>query len=458
MRRLLVACLAPPFLLACGPLSPAGASGEVLRVAAFRCDVTPPLGMPIYSSYKPLAMVEHPLLAKGVVLEDGPRRYVLCAVDWCEICNGTHELFRRKIAEAAATQASHVAVQTIHQHTAPMGDADAMRLLDRIENPPPHPDPAFFDQAAERVARAVAESLGRLERFDTVGFGQAKVERVASSRRVTGDGGRILVRWSRCTDPALRAMPEGKIDPWLKTVTLARGEEPLVRLHYYATHPQSFYGDPRASYDFPGIARERLEAEEKVFQVYFNGCGGDITAGKYNDGSREARTGLAARLLEGMKAAIAATRFQPAGAVTWRTTPLRLVPRADAGYAEADYRARMLNEGASPSVRIYRGAMPRALLSRRETPIEISSLALGDVCLLHLPGECMIDFQLFAQGLLPSRFVAVAAYGDCGCGYICTEKAFDEGGYEPTDSFVVPESEAALKAAIRDVLGVKDGD
>jgi len=457
MQRLLIRCLTAAAVLACRPVHEAGAA-ETLRVATFRCDVTPPLGMPIYSGYKPLAVVEHPLLAKGIVLEDGPQRYVLCSIDWCEICNGTHALFRRKMAEAAGTQPARVAVHTIHQHTAPMGDADAMRLVERIEEPPPHPDPAFFDRAAERVARAVAESLARLEPFDAVGLGQAKVERVASSRRVVGDGGKILVRWSRCTDPALRAMPEGKIDPWLKTVTLARGGKPLVRMHYYATHPQSFYGDPRASYDFPGIAREGLEAEEKVFQVYFNGCGGDITAGKYNDGSRQARAELAARLLEGMKAAIAATRFQPAGTITWRTTALRLVPRADAGYTEEEYRARVDNKAASPAVRIYRGAMPLALLARRETPIEISSLALGDLRLLHLPGECMIDFQHFAQGLLPSGFVAVAAYGDCACGYICTRAAFDEGGYEPTDSFVTPESEAALKAAIREVLGAERGD
>jgi hypothetical protein len=457
MQRLLVPCLIAAAALAWRPVHGAGAA-ETLRVATFRCDVTPPLGTPIYSGYQPLAEVEHPLLAKGIVLEDGARRYVLCAIDWCEICNGTHALFRRKMAEAAGTEPAHVAVHTIHQHTAPMGDADAMRLLERIEDPPPHPDPAFFDGAAERVARALAESVRKLEPFDAIGLGQAKVERVASSRRVKGDDGKILVRWSRCTDPALRAMPEGKIDPWLKTVTLARGDKPMVRLHYYATHPQSFYGDPRASYDFPGMAREGLEAEEKVFQVYFNGCGGDITAGKYNDGSREARTGLAERLLQGMKAAIAATRFQPVEAITWRTAPLKLAPRADAGYIEEDYRARMLNAGASPAVRIYRGAMPLALLARRETPIELSSLALGDLRLLHLPGESMIDFQFFAQELLPSRFVAVAAYGDCGCGYICTEAAFEEGGYEPTDSFVTPQSEAALKATIREVLGLENKD
>jgi hypothetical protein len=247
-------------------------------------------------------------------------------------------------------------------------------------------------------------------------------------------------------------MPDGNIDPWLKTVTFARGDKALVRLHYYATHPQSFYGDPRASYDFPGIAREAIQAEENVFQVYFNGCGGDITAGKYNDGSRSARDELASRLAQGMRESIAATRFQPAASIRWRTAPLRLVPRTDPGYTETDYRNRMTNPQLNPSVRIYRGAMPLAFLARQQNPIVLSSLSIAGVHILHLPGESMIDYQLFAQCLLPSDFVAVAAYGDCGCGYICTEQAFQEGGYEPTDSFVVPQSEAELKAGIRKLL------
>jgi len=426
-----------------------------LRVATFRSDVTPPLGQAIYSSYKPLATVEHPLWAKGIVLDDGQRRYVLCSVDWCELCNSTHTLFRRKMADAAGTDIARVAVQTIHQHTAPMGDADAFRLLTKIDNPPPHLDLEFFDKVTDRLAAAVKESLGRLEPCDSIGTGQAKVDRVASSRRVRAPDGKIIIRWSSCTDPKLRAMPEGYIDPYLKTITFARGDKPLVRLHYYATHPQSFYGDPRASSDFPGMAREKLEEDEKVFQIYFNGCGGDITAGKYNDRSRRARDELTERLLAGMKASIASTRFVPAGPIQWRTCPLLLTPRSDQGYTMAEYTAKMKNPKVGASERIYSGAMPVAFLQRSKQPIELSSLQMGDVHILNLPGESMIEFQLYAQRLMPKKFVAVAAYGDCATGYICTEKAFEEGGYEPTDSLVVPQSEAVLKAAIRKLLGTE---
>jgi hypothetical protein len=427
-------------------------SAAPLRVATFQCDVTPPSGAAIYSSYKPLATVEHPLLAKGIVLDDGEQRYVLCAVDWCELCNSTHTLFRQKIATAAGTAVSRVAVQTIHQHTAPMGDADAFRLLEQVKDPPAHLPPVFFAQMADRLGEAVKQSLARLEPFDAIGTGQARVEGVASTRRVPIGGGKIRIRWSSCRDPALRAEPEGHIDPFLKTVTFARGDKPLVRLHYYATHPQSFYGDPRASYDFPGIARESLQAKEDTFQIYFTGCAGDVTAGKYNDGSRQARDELTARLLAGMEAAVTSTRLVPAKNVTWRIVPVLLPLRTDAAYSVEASRATMANPKLSPSQRIYAGAMRVAFAQRSKQPIDLSVLAIGPVRIVHLPGEAMIDFQLFAQSLLPEQFVAVAAYGDCGPAYICTERAFTEGGYEPTDSLVAPRSESVLKAAIRELL------
>jgi len=48
--------------------------------------------------------------------------------------------------------------------------------------------------------------------------------------------------------------------------------------------------------------------------------------------------------------------------------------------------------------------------------------------------------------------VLVAGYGDCGPGYVCMERSFEEGGYEPTDSFVAGRSEAIVRAAIAELM------
>src|SRR5215831_4562946 len=87
-----------------------------LRVAPFSCDVTPPIGHPLCGgTIKPLEAIDEPLLAKGILVSDGKDRYVICAVDWCLLQTGAYEMFRQKLASAADTPPSHVAVQTVHQ-------------------------------------------------------------------------------------------------------------------------------------------------------------------------------------------------------------------------------------------------------------------------------------------------------------------------------------------------------
>jgi hypothetical protein len=96
--------------------------------------------------------------------------------------------------------------------------------------------------------------------------------------------------------------------------------------------------------------------------------------------------------------------------------------------------------------------MSLAFRQRMNTPVTLSALHIGNISVLNLPGEAMIAFQLDAQKAAPDRFVAMAAYGDCGMGYICLKSAFAEGGYEPTATSLVPESEDAFRAAIGTLL------
>jgi hypothetical protein len=418
-----------------------------LRVATFSADVTVPIGH--FLCVGPTRSIEHRLLAKGVVIEDRGRRHVLCAVDWCTLSNSIHAMFQSKIATAVGTRPCYVAVHSVHQHTAPSLDIDAARLL----NGQPKSQP-IIDEATTRVAQAAAAACKRLQPFDSVGLGQAKVERVAANRRVPGPGGKILVRWSTCTDPKLRDMPEGPIDPLLRTITLAAGTKPLVRMHYYGTHPQTYYADSRESYDFPGMARQRLEDEEGAFQVYFTGCGGDVTVGKYNDGTRAARQALYERLYAAMKASAQSTRLSRIDAIQWQVLPVQFAPRNDDRYDPAKCRAVLAN-AKQPEHDRFSAAARLAIVERLRKPIELSCVRLGPAWVLHLPGEPMNEFQQYAQSLRPCEFVAVAGYGQWCTGYICTERAFTEGGYEPTASAVVPASEKVLKKAIATLLEKK---
>src|SRR6184192_2015384 len=139
-------------------------SQSAFQVAPFVADVTPRLGDTLVfglDADSTVAVIEHPLLAKGVVLRDAGGTYVLCALDWCTLGNDAYDLFRARIARAAAPGArsslspSQVAVHTVQQHTAPGVDINAQRLLDREKDAPRCTNPDFLEAATERVAAAV---------------------------------------------------------------------------------------------------------------------------------------------------------------------------------------------------------------------------------------------------------------------------------------------------------------
>lgn len=421
--------------------------------AYFCCDATPPPGHPLCGGWvEPVRKVEAPLLAKGVVISDGRTRYVLCVLDWAGLSGGAHDLFLNKLAAAGEVKESQVAIHTTHTHSAPYADTNAQRLLDREASAPPHIDLKFIEEVSERLAAALRRALPLERPLTHVGYGKAKVEKFASSRRVPIEGGKVRARLSSTNGPSFRAAPEGKIDPWLRTITLMEGPKPIVRLHYYATHPQTYEGSV-ATPDTPGLARARLEQEEGIPQIYFTGCGGDIAAGKYNDGSGEARAGLIDRLAAGMRAAIARTKIVPVTEVAWRTTEVPFELRKESWFSEDRFRRDLADVGGSKFARIS-AAVRLAWCERIRTrpKIEISCLRLGPVHIVHLPGEPFVEYQLYAQALRPDDFVAAAGYGDFGPWYIPTEKAYDEGGYEPPNSFVGPEIEARLKAGIERLL------
>jgi hypothetical protein len=70
-----------------------------------------------------------------------------------------------------------------------------------------------------------------------------------------------------------------------------------------------------------------------------------------------------------------------------------------------------------------------------------------------MPGELFVEYQLAAQKMKPGSFVAMAAYGDYGPGYIGTKVAYTQGGYETgIVSRVAPDVEQVLMDAMRHLL------
>ena len=431
-----------------GPAEPTSMS-----VATFTADITPPVGHPLCAGwYGPAKGITDRLSAVGLVLTGPEKPIVLCALDWAELSNRDHLRWRQALAAAGGTEPDRVAVHCIHAHDAPWPDRDAQDLLDKAGYPNLMMTP-WCEKAREAVTEALRKGLAETRQPCThVAVGQARVKQIASTRRIMGDNGRVkAVRLTVTRNPAIRAEPEGLIDPFLKTISFWNKDHKLAVVHYYAVHNTSYDRDGRVTPDFFGLARNRRSAADgNVPHLIFNGCAGNITAGKYNDGNPQNRAIFTDQLLAAMVASEKDTRRAALTRWAWRVEPVVLPPRQ--GLSEAQLEERM----RAPTANTYQRTWAALLLTyirRQDLPIPITALHLGsDVSILHLPGEAFIEYQLDAQSLRANAFVAVASYGDLGTGYIPLERSFREGGYEPTDSFVSGKAEAILREAIRKVL------
>ena len=435
--------------------APATNPGHTLRVATFDVDATPPVGSMM--AYDPVTnQWDLGLRAKSIVILGSGQPIVMCALDWIGIGSEGYDAFRQGLARAAGTTRERVSVHALHQHDAPDCDFSAERILREAKRAPRQYEGTFQRQVISHLEASIREALPRAQTITELGLGEAPVEKVASNRRIPGPDGKVrAVRWTATTDPAIRAEPEGTIDPIVSLISFWNGAKPVAVLSYYATHPQSYYRTGIPNPDFPGIARFlRQMAVPEALHVHFNGAGGNIGAGKYNDGTPANRLVLAERVADGMRRAWETTRREKitAADVRWKVEPVALPPARHLSVEKMEAELKSTN---TPFVS-HELAAKLAWLRRCQAgdKIDVTCLQLGRARILHLPGELFVEYQLAAKAERKDLFVAMAAYGDYAPGYIGTAIAYDQGGYEtgPTASNVAPEVEAVLLGAIRKLL------
>ena len=432
------------------------ADSPVLRIAPFRFDVTPPVGHPLCGGWiTPMVDADDALEAIGFVLLGAGKPIVICAVDWTGILNDAHVAWRTALAEAAGTTPDRVAVQCVHQHDAPFVCLHAEKIIADQQAGLHVVEVEFFRTCLGRAHDAVKAALPNARALTHVAQGEGKVIEVAGNRRMARDAnGKVLkMRGSGCQDAELIAMPEGLIDPMLKTVAFYDGKEKVAACHYYATHPMSHYGKGHVSSDFVGLARKQRQNDEPgCTHLYFTGCAGNVAAGKYNDGSPEARVRLTQRIYDGIVASEKMLRPAPIANVSWKTHDI--LPPTNPIFTAEQLREKVANPKNVAANRI-RPAMTLGWMQRVEnhTPIVLSALHVDGIALLHLPAECFVEYQLRAQKIAPSRFIATAAYGDGGPWYLPVKEEYPNGGYEVSVANCSDEVDAILTRGIRELLG-----
>jgi hypothetical protein len=410
-----------------------------LKLLTFDVDATPSVGSEL--TYQRMeASWDLSLRARGIVLFGAGDPIVLCAVDWIGIANESQDAFKEALAAAAGTTPDRVEVHTVHQHDAPICDFTSEKIcIEKGIDPGPF-EGSFQRQVIATLAERIAATLDQARPVTAVGFGSARVHRVASNRAVRLRDGSIGTRYSSEKRPEYQGLPRGLVDPQLSMVSFWDGDEPLAALSFYATHPQSFYRTRTANPDFPGVARMMMDlADPDVLHIHFNGAGGNVAAGKYNDGSHKMRRIMAKRLERAMRKAWRRTKRSEIVSMDWETEPM-LLP--------ADEKVAVLEDSLVTMARapLTNSAGTLGWYRRRNEghTINAACLAVNDIRVLFMPGELFVEYQLAAKKMRPRQHVAMAAYGDYGPFYIGTRTAYETDIYEVRSSPVTADAEAYI--------------
>lgn len=449
-------------LVCCLIAFPGLAEDKKFRLATFSADVTPPLGHTLFTGgWMKAESIQAPLEARGfVLLPPEGKPLVFCSIDWAEIRNDAHQRWREVLAQAAGTDPGRVMICAIHQHDTPLADLAAQRILERYQSPHQVIDLDFHESSVQATAKALQAGLAKAKIITHLGTGKGEVKKIASNRRYLLDDGSVKYnRGSACKIPEAKAAPEGNIDPYLKTLSFWNGDQAVCALSIYATHPMSYYRTKKVNPDFPGLARARRQEDDAgVFQIFANGAAGNVTAGKYNEGSHENRAVLAGRLYQGMIEAWKNTKREPLKSVSFRSSTVKFPPNQSPGLTREALVKVLSQEGDARHHGMAAIGLSWLERAEREGGAGIIDLPLfdfneGQAGLLLLPAEIYVEYQLFAQQLRPDSFVMTAGYGQCAPGYIPLESHWQEkDGNLHGWCWVAPGVEKPLKRAIADVL------
>lgn len=83
----------------------------------FQVDVSCPVGHALCGGLvRPADSIRDPVHARGLVLDDGSKRVVLCAVEYTALTDHTFERWQKAIARGAGCRPDHVLLHCVHQH------------------------------------------------------------------------------------------------------------------------------------------------------------------------------------------------------------------------------------------------------------------------------------------------------------------------------------------------------
>ncbi len=399
--------------------------------------------------------VHDPLLSSALYLSDGHTPVLFVANDIIFVPRAMVQRARRLIEAATGIAQANIMITATHTHSGP-------QTVDYVSNTDdplvPGTDPAYLQRLEQGIV-AAGVAAWRNAVPAQVGLAVAGISGVGTNRRD----------------------PDGPRDPQVP-VLMVRSPSGLVAcMLVYSMHPTVLREDSTlVSADFPGMARRWLQQyalDAGCPVIYHTGPAGNqsvrysVQANTFAEAERLGS--LLGRAVADVISAMQYTSAVPiATAQAFVDLPQRMFPdvaearrqvalaaerlaqlRQDDVPWQAVRRAEIDWFGAEETLTLAQAAQDGRLeaVYRASLPVEVQVIQVGSWAFVGWPGEVFVEFGLAVKERAPDTFVVSLANGELQ-GYLVTEEAGREGGYEVSNAIFAPGSAQVLVDATLTLL------
>ncbi|MBD3185162.1 hypothetical protein GF312_22975 [Candidatus Poribacteria bacterium] len=402
-----------------------------LKVGTAAVNITPYAGINMTgfgNRVKPSEGIHDDLYAKAVVFYDGQIKICLVSCDLLNLDESSVSSIRNKVKNMTDIDVENVFISTTHTHSGPQ--VSPLRGFGKL-------DRQWVSILEKKIAGAV--SIANRNMVDAqLGAGIGHVEINVNRRQRQDD--RVI----------LGVNPAGAIDYQVGIIKIQDTQDKnICTMVNYACHPVVMGGDNYLiSRDYPGYAMDFVENAngENSIAMFFNGMTGDLNParrGTFEDAASLGKV-LGAEVVKVSEA------IQTSPDVEIKTTKeiVKLnsgqLPSKEELKAIIDRRKQEINQTEHDMEREITLTWARDALTMvkkvklaAKVPVEVQVIKLGDIGIVGIPGEVFVDIGLSIKKDSPFNHTFVTGYTNGCIGYMPTQKAFQEGGYETHSAYML---------------------
>ncbi len=433
---------------------------KILAGAAI-IDVTPqkPMFLHGYPHVERTSEGTHdPLYASAMIIDNGENQIGFCAVDVVFITKEITDRVRMEVERITRIKGENLMVSASHTHSGPVIFSDI--FYDPVV---PKADPEYITYLVNKIVKVYIEA-----------FHNKRESKIAIT---TTDGSGVGGNRRSVTDAT---------DPEVPVIVLkdAFTDKIFALSTIYCMHPTVLHEDSKLySADFPGYTRQYIKDTlgDDIILLYQTGPSGNQSPRHFiNSNTFEEAERLGFKLGKQITDSVLqlnALDYQDWLSLSNQQSQLYLPQRKFMTEEEAINKVvyvknkldkMRLEKAPTKEIRTIEcdwfGALENNHLAKMSVsgeleniyrsvlPAEVNIIALGDTHFVFLPGELFVEYSLWIKKLISKKIFISSMSNGVLAGYLVTEEAEKEGGYEASNSIFPAEGGKITLDKIQEML------